>query len=512
MQIFKTIAGLRCYLKSHRQDKNIGLVPTMGALHQGHQSLIERAISETDLVIVSIFINPLQFNPHEDLSEYPRQLEQDFKLCEKLGVNVIFAPLGSELYGNIANNISTEYLTNLTQVVPPQTMMNNLCGKSRPGHFEGVATIVVKLFNIIQPNIAYFGEKDAQQLAIIRHLVIDLNLPIEIRGCAIIREKSGLALSSRNQYLTLEAQQKATILFESLQLAKIAFNQGEKEVKILIKLVEEKLKSVPEIKIDYINIVDLETLITLEKIEDQGLLAIAVYLGKTRLIDNLMLKQKLPIIAIDGPAGAGKSTVTRKIAEKLNLLYLDTGAMYRAVTWLIINNKIELENEAKIAELLAQSSLELIPPDAPELPIQVKMNGEDITTAIRSPEITQNVSTIAALNAVREALVSKQKLFGKKGGIVAEGRDMCTHVFPDADLKIFLTASVQERAKRRLQDLENQGYTEVNLSKLEQEITERDYKDSTRKIAPLKKATDAIEIITDNLTIEEVVDKIIRLL
>jgi pantoate ligase / CMP/dCMP kinase len=512
VQIFKTIAGLRCYLKANKQDNLIGLVPTMGALHQGHESLIKRAISETDLVVVSIFINPLQFNPQEDLDKYPRQLEKDIKTCEEWGVNVIFSPELAEIYDQKDTIITTETLTKTTQVIPPQSMMNILCGKSRPGHFEGVATIVIKLFNIVRPNIAYFGEKDGQQLAIIRRLVKDLNIPIEIKGCGIIREKSGLALSSRNQYLTPIEKEKASILYQSLHIAKMAFQNGERNGKILINLVAQKLKSVTEINVDYLNLVDCETLEPLTEIETRGLLAIAVYLGKTRLIDNIILRDRQPIIAIDGPAGAGKSTVTRKIAEKLNLLYLDTGAMYRAVTWLVINQGIELNDEAKIAEILSQSNLELNPPFSPDDPIQVKINGEDITKAIRSPEISRHVSTIAAQNAVREILVKKQQKWGEKGGIVAEGRDIGTHVFPDAELKIFLVASVEERAKRRLKDLENQGYKDINLQELEKEIQQRDHKDSSRKITPLKKANDAIEVNTDHLTIDQVVEKIISLL
>lgn len=512
MEIFKTITGLRTYLQSYRNEHKIGLVPTMGALHQGHQSLIQKAISESDLVVVSIFINPLQFNPHEDLNQYPRSLENDFKICENLGVNVIFVPNIEEIYPQISSKITTANLSQLTQVIPAEIMTNLMCGNSRPAHFAGVATIVTKLFNIVQPNLAFFGEKDAQQLAIIKALVRDLNIPIEIRECKIIRDESGLALSSRNQYLNTVEKQKASILYQSLQTGKMAFDQGEKNAQTLINLVREKLESVTEINIDYINLVDTETLETLEKIEAEGLLAIAVYLGKTRLIDNIKLCQRKPIIAIDGPAGAGKSTVTKKIAEKLNLLYLDTGAMYRAVTWLILNNQIELTNTAKIAELLAHSKLELIPPTNPNDPITVKINHQDITKEIRSPEISRNVSTIAAQNAVREALVKQQKAWGKQGGIVAEGRDIGTQVFPNADLKVFLTASVQERAKRRQEDLINQGYEPINLQQLEQEIEERDYKDSTRKIAPLKKANDAIEIITDHLTIDQVVDQIIKLL
>jgi pantoate ligase / CMP/dCMP kinase len=210
----------------------------------------------------------------------------------------------------------------------------------------------------------------------------------------------------------------------------------------------------------------------------------------------------LPIIAIDGPAGAGKSTVTKLVAARLGLLFLDTGAMYRAIAWLVSEAQLDLNDESKIAELVSQAKIELTGE-------RVIVNGNDVTEAIRTPAVTSKVSAIAALGVVRTALVKQQQAIGAQGGIVAEGRDMCTHVFPNAAVKIFLTASVAERAKRRQQDLLDRGQGTVDLAELEQSIAERDRIDSTREIAPLQKAADASEIITDNLSIEEVVDLIV---
>jgi pantoate ligase / CMP/dCMP kinase len=210
----------------------------------------------------------------------------------------------------------------------------------------------------------------------------------------------------------------------------------------------------------------------------------------------------LPIIAIDGPAGAGKSTVTKLVAARLGLLFLDTGAMYRAIAWLVLEASLALDDEQKIAEVVSQAKIVLTG-------TQVVVNGVDVTGLIRSPEVTSKVSAIAALGVVRAELVKQQQAIGAQGGIVAEGRDMCSHVFPDAQVKIFLTASVQERARRRQMDLADGGQGEFSLEKLERSIAERDLIDSTRAISPLKKAADAVEIISDNLTIDEVVDRIV---
>jgi len=374
MLTITTVKELRQELKQVSHQLKIGFVPTMGALHLGHQSLIKKAIAETDFVIVSIFVNPLQFGKNEDFGEYPRQLERDQQLCQQLGVNLLFAPSNEEM--------STES-EDTTMVIPPASMTSVLCGKYREGHFQGVATIVTKLFNLIRPNIAYFGQKDAQQVAIIQRLVKDLQIPVKIQPCPIIREKSGLALSSRNQYLSNAEKQDATAIFSSLSLARESFLAGERDVNRLIRIVKEKL-SQTSLQLQYVEIVNPQTLQPLQQITSSGLLAIAVYCGKTRLIDNMILTTRKPIIAIDGPAGAGKSTVSRRVAQQLGLIYLDTGAMYRAITWLVLENKIPVTDENAIANLIKNSTLELIPNNNLDTPVTVKINDNDVTTVIRT--------------------------------------------------------------------------------------------------------------------------------
>ncbi|NJO19848.1 MAG: (d)CMP kinase, partial [Spirulinaceae cyanobacterium RM2_2_10] len=242
-----------------------------------------------------------------------------------------------------------------------------------------------------------------------------------------------------------------------------------------------------------------------------GLLGIAAYVGNTRLIDNVILRARRPIIAIDGPAGAGKSTVTRAVAQQLGLLYLDTGAMYRALTWLVWQAGLSLDDEAAIIELAHQADIQLLTDDQ-TLKLRAIANGTDVTTVIRSPEVTARVSAVAKIPAVRRYLVRQQRRWGEKGGIVAEGRDIGTHVFPDAELKIFLTASVRERARRRWHDFQALGRgDDLDLAQLEAEIATRDRLDSHRRIAPLRKAPDAIEIDTDGLSAAAVVAQIVNL-
>lgn len=507
--LLRTISELRSHLSACRQDSNgtVGLVPTMGALHQGHLSLIKKAIAENAIVVVTIFVNPLQFSPREDLSDYPRQLEQDLALCQEKGVNLVFAPDPDEM--NV--NGDTQALDITTTVIPPQSMTEVLCGKYRPGHFTGVATVITKLFNIIRPDKAYFGQKDAQQLAIIRCLTKDLNIPVEIIACPIIRESSGLALSSRNQYLSATEKIQAAKISQSLHQAKLTFIQGEFNSNNLINLVKQELNSVEKVKIQYVELVDPVSLQSIEQVNLAGLLAIAAHIGSTRLIDNIVLQKRQPIVAIDGPAGAGKSTVTRRLAHKLGLLYLDTGAMYRAVTWLVMSSGIAIDDQQAIADLLENIDLKLISPNGAELPTIIHINDQEVTNAIRTPEVTAKVSAIAAQSAVRTKLVEMQQQWGEKGGLIAEGRDIGTNVFPNAELKIFLTASAAERARRRWQDLHNQGRHDIDLKQLEQDIQQRDEQDSNRAIAPLKKADDAIELVTDDLTINQVIDKVTKL-
>lgn len=479
----------------------VGLVPTMGALHLGHLSLIQRARYENRIVVVSIFVNPLQFSPGEDFQQYPRTLEQDKALCEQAGVDAIFAPTPEVL-------VSDEPVT---QVVPPSELTQGLCGRSRPGHFQGVATIVAKFLNLVQPERVYFGQKDAQQLAIVQRLVKDLNFPVEIVPCPVVREASGLAYSSRNQYLTPAQRQQAAVLYCSLQQAKKVFQAGTRTRTALIAAVKAELATVPAVESEYIELVHPTTLISLENVETTGLLAIAARIGSTRLIDNILLHNRQPILAIDGPAGAGKSTVTRAVAQALGLLYLDTGAMYRAVTWLILHSGILIQDEAAVAELVSQCQIQLIPSHDPQDPPRVLIGGHEVTQQIRSLEVTAQVSAVAAQPCVRQALVKQQQRYGQTGGVAVEGRDIGTYVFPDAELKIFLTASIQERARRRQQELKNQGMGHLSLEQLERDIYERDQKDSSRSIAPLRKAPDAIEIQTGGLSIAEVTALIVSL-
>ena len=537
MRLLTTVAALRCYLGIRRLEHwmrqeeptveidflsqmTVGLVPTMGALHAGHLSLLQRAKQENATVIASIFVNPLQFGPTEDYQRYPRKLDQDRQLCEQAGVDAIFAPTAEEMGMGHANSSPASipsHFSPLTQVVPPDAMTSVMCGRFRPGHFQGVATVVTKLLNLVQPDRAYFGQKDAAQLAIIQRLVKDLNLSVEIIACTTVREESGLALSSRNQYLTAEQKQQAAVLCSSLQRAELAFRAGERLGRALIAAVKTELATVPSVQMEYVELVHPTTLMPLEKVEEEGMLAIAARVGSTRLIDNVILRSyadaksaRQPIVAIDGPAGAGKSTVARQVAKNLGLLYLDTGAMYRALTWLVLQSGIPLLDKYAIAELASNCQIQLAPSDNLEDPVQVWINDQEVTQAIRSLEVTSQVSAIAAQPFVRQALVQQQKRWGQKGGLVAEGRDIGTNVFPDAELKIFLTASVRERARRRQQDFQDQGQADVSLEQLERDIAERDWKDSTRNVAPLQKAADAIEIQTDGLSVAQVTAEIIN--
>ena len=523
MRLFNTVSELRQHLGQH-EPETIGLVPTMGALHAGHRSLIEKARQTTDIVVVSIFVNPLQFGPGEDLDRYPRPHQADRDLCKSAGVDVIFMPPVAELYGSSNPDLST-----FTQVVPPQHMTSVLCGKSRPTHFQGVATIVAKLLNIVRPTHAFFGQKDAQQVAILKRLIGDLHLPGQIVVCPIVREPSGLALSSRNRYLSERSRQTATVLHRSLQTAKSAFTAGERSAQILLQKAQAVLETEPTVTLDYLALVHPDTLKPLQTVETLGMMAIAAKVSnsaapaqpQTRLIDNEILQSQKaaepkhqPVIAIDGPAGAGKSTVARQVAHQLGLLYLDTGAMYRALTWFILNQGIDPADETLVKQQLPNCRIKLIANtigNEPQPPI-VQVNDRDITDDIRTPEVTAQVSTIAAQSAVRAHLVAQQQQYGQRsGGVVADGRDIGTKVFPRAELKIYLTASVKERASRRYRDLEKTEKTLPTIEALTADIVERDRKDSTRTVSPLQKAPDAIEIVTDNLTAEQVIDKISRL-
>ena len=276
MRIVESIKDVRATVKEWKaKGLKVGFVPTMGYLHEGHESLIRKASEENDRVVVSIFVNPIQFGPKEDLSTYPRDLERDSKVCESAGADIIFHPENEEMY-----------FKDFSTFVDMNGLTDGLCGKSRPTHFRGVCTVVTKLFNIVAPDRAYFGEKDAQQLAVIKRMVRDLNIDIEIIGCPIVREKDGLAKSSRNTYLSVEERNDATILNKSLTLAKEKIQAGERDSEVIIKLIQEVINSEKLARIDYIEVVDSLSMEKVERIEKSVLVAIAVFIGKTRLIDN----------------------------------------------------------------------------------------------------------------------------------------------------------------------------------------------------------------------------------
>ena len=274
MQVTKTVKETRDIVKEwKREGLTVGLVPTMGFLHEGHASLIKRAREENDRVAVSVFVNPTQFGPNEDLEAYPRDFERDSALCEGIGADLIFHPEPEDMYDNPCAYVSIEKLS------------DNLCGKTRPVHFRGVCTVVSKLFNIVTPDRAYFGQKDAQQLAIIKKMVKDFNFDIEIIGCPIVREEDGLAKSSRNAYLNAEERKAALCLSRSVAKGQEIIKNGMKAEKLLGEMTEV-INAEPLAKIDYVSVVDALTMEPVEKIDRPVLVAMAVYIGKTRLIDN----------------------------------------------------------------------------------------------------------------------------------------------------------------------------------------------------------------------------------
>lgn len=280
MEVIKTISQLRDIIKEwKRNGYTIGFVPTMGYLHEGHESLIKKSVEENHKTVVSVFVNPTQFGPTEDLDKYPRNMERDKELCLRNNVDIIFNPEVEEMYNK-----------DFSTVINMNNLTKELCGKSRPTHFSGVCIVVTKLFNIVNADRAYFGEKDAQQLAIIKRLVRDLNIDIEIIGCPIIREEDGLAKSSRNSYLSKEERAAALILNKALTIAKENLTQGERNTDNIKEIIRAVISSENLAKIDYIEVVDSISLEKVDYIEQDILVAIAVYIGKTRLIDNFTYK------------------------------------------------------------------------------------------------------------------------------------------------------------------------------------------------------------------------------
>ncbi|MGE5557735.1 MAG: pantoate--beta-alanine ligase [Bacillota bacterium] len=280
MIMAETIAQVRqSVLEWKKAGKSVGFVPTMGCLHDGHMSLIRKAREENDYAVVSIFVNPTQFGPGEDFQKYPRDLERDSEMCRAVGVDLLFAPPAGEMYPE----------PGLTHV-DVDKISSGLCGDFRPGHFRGVATVVCKLFNIVRADRAYFGEKDAQQLRVIRRMVRDLNIPVEIIGLPTVREKDGLAMSSRNTYLSGAERQAALVLVNSLRRAEELIRNGERAADKIAGAIREIIQREPLAALDYVAVVESETLAPLEELAGEVLVALAVRIGKTRLIDNMAFK------------------------------------------------------------------------------------------------------------------------------------------------------------------------------------------------------------------------------
>ncbi len=279
MEIIRKIHRMKEVAKRARNaGKTIGFVPTMGYLHEGHLSLIREARRMTDLCIVSIFVNPTQFGPHEDYERYPRDLERDAEILNKEKVDILFTPTAEDMYP-----------PHFHTWVIVEKLSEKLCGKSRPGHFKGVSTVVLKLFQIVQPHFAYFGQKDAQQYVIIKRMVRDLHLDVELILMPIVRENDGLAMSSRNVYLNTDERQKATILYKALMKAQELVRSGERHAHTILKTMEDMIRSVEGVRIDYLAITDLEELDPVDVLEGKVLIAGAIYVGQTRLIDNIIL-------------------------------------------------------------------------------------------------------------------------------------------------------------------------------------------------------------------------------
>ncbi len=479
-------------------NSEINFIPTMGNLHNGHIKLISTAKNENSNVnLVSIFINPLQFDNKLDLKNYPKTIDNDIKISFANGADVIFIPSTEDIFP--PNNKNIKFLK------APIELSSALCGLNRIGHFDGVCTVVYRLLNLIKPKNLYLGEKDWQQLLILKNLVLTNGLNVSIKSIPTQRDFDGIPLSSRNIHLSKNERKLIKFFSSELFKAKKIFQQ---EKKINLKEIIKKL-SAKKISIEYLEHLQPYTL-QKAKLEDNiSLLAGAIRCGETRLIDHVFLMKRMPIIAIDGPAGSGKSTVTNLIAKKLKLLYLDTGAMYRALSWLLIKENIDYKNEKKLKNILKNTSI--VFKSNKNSHQDVFINNYCVTEEIRSQEISSIVSKISSIKEVRKFLVEEQRKIGEFGGLVAEGRDIGTTVFPDAELKIFLTASIDERAKRRKFDKNSKDSQEIDLHILKKLIKKRDFEDSNREISPLIKANDAIEIITDKYSINDVVDKVINL-
>ena len=487
-------------LKKWRREvtRDINFIPTMGNLHKGHIKLITTAKNQNcNINFVSIFVNPLQFDNKEDLRKYPKTLDKDIEISFSYGADVIFIPNTLDIYPPKDENII--YLKAAKELTAA------LCGLTRVGHFDGVCTVIYRLLSLIKPKNLYLGEKDWQQLLILKKLLEEKELNINIKSIPTQRDSYGIPLSSRNKLLSKHERKILKFFCNELSHAKKTF---QKVQRINLREITKKLES-ENILIEYLEHLHPYSLKKTSEADNISILAGAIKCGKTRLIDHVFLMKRYPIIAIDGPAGSGKSTVTKLIAKKLNLLYLDTGAMYRALSWLLIKEKIDYANESELKKNL--SNISIIFKSNSLSHQDIFINDFCVTEEIRTQEISSIVSQISSIKEIREFLVKEQRKIGETGGLVAEGRDIGTTVFPDAELKIFLTASIDERARRRKSELEMKGSKEIDFKQLRALMSKRDYEDSNRTISPLKKANDSIELITDGFSINEVVEKIINI-
>ncbi|MDP8253995.1 MAG: pantoate--beta-alanine ligase [Candidatus Kaelpia aquatica] len=278
MKIFKAVKSLQDNsLRLKLEGKSIGFVPTMGYLHQGHISLIRAARKESNVVVLSIFVNPVQFSPGEDCRRYPRDFKRDCSIARNENVDIVFYPSSGQIYPQ-------EY----SSYVEVNGLSSLLCGKSRPNHFRGVATVCTKLFNIVQPDFVYFGQKDYQQAIIIRRMIKDLNMPFKIRVLPLLREESGLAMSSRNRYLSKTARENAAAIYKGLKEAKDLFKNGQRDAAKIKAMLKKKIKEIPNVRIDYVDIVDSKSLKSLSQVKKQSILAVAIWIDKIRLIDNIV--------------------------------------------------------------------------------------------------------------------------------------------------------------------------------------------------------------------------------
>jgi len=478
------------------QKNDINFIPTMGNLHNGHIKLISTAKSSNQNInLISIFINPLQFENKADFANYPKSIDKDINLAFSNGADVIFIPNQIDIYPKNDKNLIYQKAS--------KELSESLCGIHRQGHFDGVCTVVYRLLDLVKPKNLYLGEKDWQQLLIIKNLVEVNKLGINIKSIPTQRDYDGIPFSSRNNLLSKSERRHMRLFSNELYLAKETF---KKEKKVNLKQLTKKIES-KNIFIEYLEHLQPFNFKKATLKHNISILAGAIRCGETRLIDHVFLMKRKPIIAIDGPAGSGKSTVTKLIAKKLNLLYLDTGAMYRALSWFFKEENINYEQENHLDKIL--SNISIVFKSSSISGQDVFINNNCVTEEIRSQEITSIVSKISAIKEVRHYLVNEQRKIGELGGLVAEGRDIGTTVFPDAELKIFLTASINERAKRRQSEYKSKESKEIEFDKLKELIRKRDFEDSNREISPLTKANDAVELISDGYSINEVVEKII---